>query len=101
MIFKTGTQEFQLYFKQPSIREIKAMAKYEHLAEKDEGDIDTVLDFIDFFSELYVPSEAATTEEFKEFLTDLPSAVFYSFCEQITDQVLRKHQKKVNDGQKS
>ena len=100
MVFKTNAQEFEFSFKQPSVRSSRKMQKYENLdtsEESPENMLEIVTEFIDFFTEIYIESKQASSQEFKEFLNDLPLDVFYSFCEQITDQVLSKPQKKAKN----
>lgn len=101
-IFGDEGQEttFKMTFRQPSLGEVKRLAKYASLIDADNLAAENfppeaIDEFIDLYVMLFQVTPEDTKKDFREFLEELPLDLFEALSTLVSDNVFEKHQKKL------
>ena len=101
-IFGDEGQEttFKMTFRQPSLGEVKSLAKYASLIGADNLAAENfppeaIDEFIDLYVSLFQVTQEDTSNDFREFLEELPLDLFEELSTLISNQVFEKSQKKL------
>ena len=100
IIFNAGLEEFELTFRQPSIGQIRRLAKYASSIDAanlkaEEFPPEAIDEFISLYVDLFQPTDQYPRKDFRLFLEELPLDKFEELSNLVNENVFEKHQKKL------